>query len=103
MNYKIKIIKRTSVHKAVLASVIILLTCFFTGCKKMLELDAPYTSINSANAFESDATATAVLTGIYMNMSSASFVGGGFFGGGGSITSLSLFPALSGDELTLFA
>jgi hypothetical protein len=103
MNYKINIIKRTSVHKAVLASGIILLTCFFTGCKKMLELDAPYTSINSANAFESDATATAVLTGIYMNMSSASFVGGGFFGGGGSITSLSLFPALSGDELTLFA
>jgi starch-binding outer membrane protein, SusD/RagB family len=103
MNYVINTLKRSPVYKAVVVVVFVLLSFCFSGCKKMLELEAPYTTINSANAFASDATATAVLTGIYMNMSNASFTGGGAFGGGGGITSLSLFPAMSADELTLFA
>jgi hypothetical protein len=83
-------------------AILLLLFCV-SGCKKMLKLDQPYTSLNSVNAFEKDATATAVLTGIYMNMSNTSFTGGGFFGGATSITALSLFPALSSDELATFA
>jgi hypothetical protein len=72
------------------------------GCKKMVEAEPPYTSLNGLNVYEDNVTATAVLTGIYTNMSQASFTGGGVFGGGGSITSMSLFPGLSADELTLF-
>src|SRR5689334_13920473 len=73
-----------------------------TGCKKLVEAEPPYTNLNGLNVYEDDATAIAVLTGIYINMSKASFSGGGAFGGAGSITSLSLLPGLSADELTLF-
>src|SRR5258708_3508739 len=70
-----------------------------TGCKKLIEIPAPVTSISSANVFFSDATAAAVLTGIYTNMSSGnSGVNGGFYG----IASIFLYPALSADELTLY-
>jgi hypothetical protein len=72
-----------------------------TGCKKSIEVDPPYTNLNGLNVYENDITATAVLTGIYMNISQSSFAGGSFFAGG-SITSMSLFPSLSADELTLF-
>lgn len=68
---------------------------FCTSCKKLIEVDPPVTSINAANVYSSDATAAAVLTGIYTNMSKAQISSGG-------ISSLSLFPGLSADELTLF-
>src|SRR5437879_4017471 len=64
-----------------------------TGCKKLIEVDAPATSINEANVYTDDATATAVLTGIYTQMSRSN--SSGFSRG---FTSLSLCPSLSADE-----
>lgn len=64
-----------------------------TGCKKFVETDAPTTSINEENVYKTDATAIAVLTGIYARM-----VTNGLFTGSGSISILS---GLSADELTL--
>jgi hypothetical protein len=83
---------------------IIIVVCsipiFFSinGCKKLIDISAPPSSINGANVYASDATASAVLTGIYTTLSyqnSTGFSTGGF-------TSMSLFPSLSADELTVY-
>ncbi|HWK05561.1 MAG TPA: RagB/SusD family nutrient uptake outer membrane protein [Puia sp.] len=65
------------------------------GCKKLIEIPAPVTSISSANVFSNDATAAAVLTGIYTNMSSSN-------SGWSGINSMFLYVALSADELALY-
>ena len=41
-----------------------------TGCKKLVAVDSPYTSITSSNVYNSDQTAIGVLTGIYNQLSS---------------------------------
>lgn len=64
------------------------------GCKKLVDVPAPVTSINSANVFSTDATAIAALTGIYTQISQGSF-------NIGSIPSSSLYLGLAADELTL--
>jgi starch-binding outer membrane protein, SusD/RagB family len=63
------------------------------GCEKFVVVDAPTTSVNEDNVYRSDATAIAVLTGIYAPM-----VSGGLFTGN---TGISLLSGLSSDELTL--
>jgi len=73
-----------------------LLIFWLSGCKKLVEVDAPVTSTNAGNVYTSDATAAAVLTGIYAKMSRNSFLSEG-------ITSISFLPALSSDELTLYS
>lgn len=64
------------------------------SCKKFIEVDAPVTSTNAINVYENDNTAIAVLTGIYTNMSGSFFIDG--------ITSISLYPELSADNLSLY-
>ncbi len=76
---------------------LLLLLMVHTGCKKLIEVDAPVTSTNAANVYVSDATATAVLTGIYANISNGSI---GM--AGATFTGMSLLPALSADELTIY-
>lgn len=76
-------------------AVVIILSSCLSGCKKLIEVNSPVTSINAANVYTTDATAAAVLTGIYTKISSSSFTNGG-------LTSLSLYPSLSADELTLY-
>ncbi len=71
------------------------------ACKKLVEVETPNNSISEENVYTSDATASAVLTGIYAKISERntnSFLG---FRNGG-FSSLSLFLGLSADELTLF-
>jgi tetratricopeptide (TPR) repeat protein len=64
------------------------------GCKKMIDVKAPVTSINANNVYNSDATAISVVTSMYKNMTiSDNFTG---------ITSISLRAGLSSDELTLY-
>jgi starch-binding outer membrane protein, SusD/RagB family len=72
-----------------------IITIFQTDCKPLVEVPPSITSVNSANVYSSDATAVAVLTGIYTNMSLGN---AGFYGLG----SLFLYPSLSADELTLY-
>ncbi|SEM38762.1 SusD family protein [Chitinophaga rupis] len=82
--------------KAILLWIIycIMGSVFLTACAKLVEVNAPVTSTSGPNVYQSDPTAIAVMTNIYARISSASF-------GNGGLSSLSLFPGLSSDELTL--
>ena len=73
---------------------VIILTLITTGCKKFVDVGAPPTSVNNANVYANDATATAVLTGIYMELSWASL-------GENQLTAVSSLTGLSSDELDL--
>lgn len=73
-----------------------LFICASMGCKKLVEVDPPDTKITELNVYSSDATATAVLTGIYIKMSSSSLFNNG-------LTSMPLLTGLSGDELVLYS
>jgi len=70
---------------------------FQTSCKKLVEVNPPVSASTSASVYNSDATAVAVLTGIYAQLSSTS----NYFGNHGFAT-ISLFAGLSADEFTLF-
>jgi starch-binding outer membrane protein, SusD/RagB family len=67
------------------------------GCAKFIEVGPPITSVNDGNVYEDDATATAVLTGIYISLSNDNSAGLS------GLMSMNLFPALSADELTLYS
>lgn len=79
------------------ALVMLLFACSISGCKKLIEVNAPVTSVNAGNVYTSDATATAVLTGIYATISDQNFDLAG-----DHLTAISLYTALSADELTLY-
>jgi starch-binding outer membrane protein, SusD/RagB family len=79
-------------YKTILFFVFILTV---TSCKKLVEVDAPTTSLTALNVYDNDATAASVLTGIYGNMGS-----GGLYTGASGI---SMSSGLSADELTLSA
>jgi starch-binding outer membrane protein, SusD/RagB family len=64
-------------------------------CKKLVEVNPPTSGITGATAYNTDATAIAVMTGVYISMSQSFFSSGG-------ITSMSLFPSLSADELSVY-
>src|SRR5437762_395940 len=66
-----------------------------SGCKKFLDTEGPVTSINETNVYQTDATAGAVLTGIYAGMSSNPNFSG--------IAGFPLLTGLSSDELTLYS
>jgi hypothetical protein len=68
-----------------------------TGCKKLVEVNSPVTSTPESLVFNSDATAAAVLTGIYTNLSGALNIRSIGLGP----ASLSFFGGLSADELKL--
>jgi hypothetical protein len=68
---------------------------FFNSCKKLVEVQAPSTSLTSDNVYRDDATAAAVLTGIYVSLADFSPLRAQ------TINSISLVSGLSADELTL--
>src|SRR5258705_7850399 len=76
-----------------------LLLLFQTGCKKLVDVGGPSTSLTGADVYTSDATAAAVLTGLYATMSSGGAVGSFATG----INSISVQAGLSADELTLWS
>ncbi|RZK67023.1 MAG: RagB/SusD family nutrient uptake outer membrane protein, partial [Pedobacter sp.] len=69
------------------------------GCKKFITVDPPVTSTNGGVVYATDKTAIAVLTGIYTNMSAEN--NNALVNNGSGFALLSLYPALSADELTL--
>src|SRR5687767_2921514 len=75
--------------------ILALASILLQACRKFVETEGPATSSNSDNVYENDATATSVLTGIYIRLSAAGFTAGG------ELTSLSLLAGLSADELKL--
>src|SRR5687767_9042195 len=66
-----------------------------TSCKKLVDVSSPVTSTSERLVFSSDATAAAVLTGIYANLSSPSI------NSPGAPNSLSFFGGLLADEFKL--
>lgn len=68
----------------------------FNGCKKLIEIDAPKTSINAANIYEKDVTAASVLTGLYSKLSSLGIQYQ-------ALPGVCFFTGLSSDELALIS
>jgi len=64
-----------------------------SGCRKLVEVDGPSTSISSANAYKTNATAIGVLNSLYVNML-------GSLTSPGQLNSLSCIAGLSADELS---
>jgi hypothetical protein len=62
-----------------------------TGCKKLIEVDPPIQDVVGSNIYSSNATAAAVLTGIYTDMSNYSIFSG--------VSGVSVRTGLSADEL----
>ncbi|NLU95762.1 RagB/SusD family nutrient uptake outer membrane protein [Chitinophaga sp. Ak27] len=67
-----------------------------SSCKKLVEVNSPTTSISGKNVYTNDETATAVLTGIYSQISAASMTGL-------DLISIGLVTGLSADELVLYS
>ena len=76
---------------------LISLISFLFSCNKLIEIDAPQTSINENNVYKSDATAISAVTGVYATMSQFGDVAG-FTGN----TGVSVLLGLSADEFTLY-
>ncbi len=87
------------VYSFLYISLITFIMLVVSGCKKLIEIEPPLTSIGRTNVYTTDATAISVLTGMYINLSKGSAQGGDFSCG---ILGLSVLCGLSGDELTLF-
>ncbi len=68
----------------------------FCSCKKLVEVPAPSTELSSDNVYTTDATAAAVLTGVYTEIALSSPLLAE------NIDALSLVSGLSADELTLY-
>src|SRR6266516_2147539 len=81
--------------KIILAFQLIASLLIFSSCKKLVEVKAPSTSVTSDNVYTNDATAAAVLTGIYSILADFSPLRAQ------TINSISLVSGLSADELTL--
>jgi starch-binding outer membrane protein, SusD/RagB family len=79
-----------------IAFLALLLLCTGAGCKKFVAVSPPQTSISQASVYASDASAVAVLTGIYAKISNAGP------SGAGNLSAISLYSGLSADELTLW-
>lgn len=73
---------------------IMILALLNVHCKKLVEVPPPPTALSGEDAFKNDITAAAVLTGVYSKLSEASV---GSYG----LSSLSVYPSLSADDLTL--
>lgn len=67
------------------------------GCTKLVEVDTPANRISSSSVYSSDATATAVLTGILTKLS------GNNYNGTPTIPSISMWAGLSADEFSVWS
>jgi hypothetical protein len=75
-------------------TMILVVCCALTiaGCKSFIEVDPPLTSSNASIIFNTDATAAAVLTGVYSNLV-------GEESGTTGVGAVNLAPSLSSDEI----
>lgn len=75
---------------SIAVGLIVVLTC--TSCKKIVSVDPPSNSLTASNIFESDSSAQAAVSGLYIMIMNQTKV---FLNGG-----ISLFSSLSADEIT---
>jgi len=88
--------QKVTTYRSLIMLFAALVVCNIIACKKFVDIQPPVTTISSGNVYNNDATAIAAITNIYVDISKRNLPGGG-------ITSLSLFPALSADELSLYS
>ena len=69
---------------------------FISGCRKLVEVDPPITRTTGASVFGSNASAIAVLNGLYSKLSFSAYPAT-------EVSSISFWTALSADELTLWS
>jgi len=74
--------------------VLAILTLAVTACKKFVEVPAPITNTNVENVYTNDASAAAVLNGIYINLAKAEI------STSNGLTSIVAATGLSSDEFT---
>jgi len=87
--------ERNSKHLAFLAFTVLVFS--ITSCKKLVEVKTPNTQITSDNVYNNDATAIAVMNGLYSKLSNVSS-----YPSTSSISTISLWAGLSADEFTLW-
>ena len=95
--YKFILAKEVGCHSAIITVLYVLSFVFcFASCKKLVNVNTPDNRIAGSSVYSSDATATAVLTGLYTKLSSYSY--------GTSITlpTISMWAGLSADEFNLW-
>jgi starch-binding outer membrane protein, SusD/RagB family len=73
---------------------LLLITC---GCRKLVDIEPPVTSISDQNVFETDNTAISVLTGLYSRISQTGLTGTS------GLAFISKKAGLSADELSLWS
>lgn len=76
-------------------SFLIIMGIVMNSCVKLVEVDPPYTSVNSDNLYSNESKAISVVTGIYSLMSNSPIFSGS--------TGISVLTGLSSDELTLYS
>jgi hypothetical protein len=77
----------------------VLMPFIFGGCKKLVDIPAPTTELSTGNVYSSNASAAAVLTGVYVDLSQDDqYCQFGYPG----LSTLFLNAGLYSDELTLF-
>src|SRR6266536_486953 len=93
--------KRKLINKSIkfFALGIVLLAFLASSCKKFIEVEAPYTSLNGNNVYSTDATAISAVTAMYTRLGDASSSGLSE----NQIHFITYCAGLSADELTLIA
>jgi hypothetical protein len=84
--------KRTSKYLYFFLSILMMTS--YSSCRKLIEVETPYTQLSSENVFNDNATVIGAITSIYTNLSANGL-------GGNGLTSVSLLAGLSSDELVL--
>lgn len=85
---------KLSYYNKIIASVLVISS--LSGCKKLVDAEVPGNRIAAENVFSKDATAIAVLNGLYSKLSSYTYTGTA------NVSNLSMWAGLSTDELTLW-
>jgi hypothetical protein len=97
MNQNLRSVIKARIQYAFLSICIVFSTLLLSSCKRLVAVGPPVTGVNGENVYLSDETASAVLTGIYINMSGDPLSNGNY-----PNSFMNFFPELSADELTLF-
>lgn len=77
--------------------ILLLFSLFITGCKKFVDVPPPSNQLANSNVFKNDATAIAVLTGIYQSLSMSTFSTNS-----ANVATVQFYTGLSSDELVLW-
>lgn len=86
-----RIAKRTIIVLLITSSLLLTIS----GCKKLVDVNSPTTNITGENVFTNEGTATAVMTGIYTQISTSPLLNG-------ELISIGFLTGLAGDELFLY-